>query len=316
MIELDALKAQAGTAAVGPLSAAFGAGTFALLGTPGDGVLALLDVLSARVRPKKGAARVAGEVPWSAAARRVVAHVPRDAVLPDALRVEEALHVASAIRGEPARDAALRLSALGLEPLARRPVRSLSREEVRAVALAEAVTSTVTRVLLLDEPLAQVDGRALANLPAALRRKRDEGACILVATTSTRDARDLADEVLLFDRGALVQRAPAGDPRLFAGGRGFRLHVVTSDARALLRELAHDPAIAEAALGGDGQLALEGADPVAMARGVARGVAATAVVLEAMRLEPLTLEDARVSFHEAAAQAARAAQTPIAPGAA
>ena len=130
---------------------------------------------------------------------------------------------------------------------------------------------------------------------AALRRKRDDGASILIATASTRDARDLAEEVLLFARGALVHRAPSGDPRRVGNARGFRLDVVASDAGALLGELAREPSIAEATRDPAGRLALQGPDALAMARAVARAVSASGVVLESMRLVPLSLEDARAA---------------------
>ena len=86
MIELDALVARAPPASLGPLSGAFGPGVFALLGAPDDGGPVVLDVLAARVRPKRGGARIAGAAPWAPATRRAVAHVPLDAVLRRAAR--------------------------------------------------------------------------------------------------------------------------------------------------------------------------------------------------------------------------------------
>ncbi|WP_394846631.1 hypothetical protein LZC95_04090 [Pendulispora brunnea] len=275
MIELDHVRARVAPIGVGPVSLRLPPGITALQGTAQDGVALLLGVLAARV-PAQGRVSVFGLTPD--AARRAIAHVPLDAVLPDALRVSETLELARTLRGDAeAPPAAARLAELGLDALAGRRVRSLDPREVRAVAMAEALTSKVVRVILLEEPFATVDARALAVLPGLLRRRAKEGACIVIATASTRDARDLADQRFVFQHGLLVADASLLRPA--------ELHVVSSDARTLAGALAREAAVTEV-VASDQRVIVRGADPLALAHAVGQAVLASGVQLDSMRLEP------------------------------
>ncbi len=276
MIALQQIKARKAPVGIGPLTLHLGPGITALLGAKADGVSLLLEVLAARAPVKAGIARVL-ELP-RAQTRRAVGYVPLDAVLPDALRAGEALGLAAAIRGEPSpEDPRARLAAWGLEALADRRVRTLEPRELRAVALAEAMTSKVVRVVLLEEPFLCMDARAAARLPEQLRRRANEGACIVVGTASPRDARALAGRTLAMDRGALIEgpRPP----------RAAELHVVASDPRALAAALAGDAAVADFTAS-DRRVIVRGTDAPAMAHAVAQAVLASGATLIAMRLEP------------------------------
>jgi len=275
MIELEFARARVAPIGVGPLSLRLPVGITALQGTKQDGVALLLDVLAARV-PAQGRISVFGLTP--AAARRAIAHVPLDAVLPDALTVTETLDLARTLRGDVAApSAAARLAVLGLEPLATRRVRSLDAREVRAIALAEALTSKVVRVILVEEPFATVDARALAVLSGLLRRRAQEGACIVIATASARDARDVADQRFVLQHGLVVADASVRGPT--------ELHVVSSDARILAGALAREGAVSEV-VASDQRIIVRGTDPVALAHAVGQAVLASGVQLDSMRLEP------------------------------
>jgi ABC-type multidrug transport system ATPase subunit len=295
MIELDAVSARAAPNTLLPWTARFTAGTYALLGTHADGVGLALDVIAGRARPTGGRIAVGGAAPRTEGARRMVAHVPLEVALPDAMRVEEALHLASSIRGEPALDAATRLRELGVESLARRPVRTLTQEEARAVSLTEALTSTAVKVLLIEEPLAFVDPRAAVVLARALRERARGGACIVMTTTSTRDARTLADQALLFERGAMVRQVPTSDSLVLAGAGGFEMVVLASDTRALVGELGREAAVREMTTRA-GAIVLRGNDATELARAVAGAVLRSGATLESMTFSPLELEEVRASF--------------------
>jgi len=283
MIELDQVKARAAPVGLGPVSLRFQAGISALVGTKSDGVSLLLDVIAARAKAKAGRVQVLGGAPDAPSVRRAVGYVPLDAVLPDALRVSEALDLARTIRGEEETgdaDARGRLSVLGIESLATRRLGTLDVREVRAVALAEALTSKAVRVVLIEEPFATVDARALGALPALLKQRAKEGACIVIGTASTRDARDLTDQRFAFDRGILL-----AEPHVRA--TEAELHVVARDPRALAGALAKESAIAEI-VASDQRVIVRGTDTLAMAHAVARAVLASGVELDSLRLEPLS----------------------------
>ncbi len=274
MIRAEALFARSPPVRVGPVSFAFDAGVHAVLGRREDGVALLLAVLAGRVRRYVGTLTFLGA---GAPPRHAVAYVPLDAVLPDALDVDEVLAVAAGIRREPARPASQRLAVLGLAPLTSRPVRSLTVAEVRAVAIAEAVTSHA-RIVLLEEPYMALDPRAAPHLAGALRDKARAGACVVVGTASPRDAVSLADDVLVLDRGLSVQSAVPVAP---AERKGARLRLRASDPRALLGSLATETAVHDVAFDGSALL-VGGADPVELAEAVARGVLRSGVRLDAM----------------------------------
>ena len=234
LVVAERVSARRAPVAIASASVSWGAGCHAVVGAPGDGGPLLLQVVAGRVAPRTGSVRVLDGRPTEASVRRRVAHVPLEAALPEVFRVDEVLALAEKLRDEPAQDASGRLSVLGVEGLARRDVRSLSRGEARAVALAEALTSTVVRVVLVEEPLVEIDPRAAGRVPDALRARARDGCVVVVATASVRDAGDLADDQVLVRRGAIVGRAPSGDALagFWQDGSHARLRIVVEDARA------------------------------------------------------------------------------------
>jgi ABC-2 type transport system ATP-binding protein len=249
VIALSGLQARAGGTAKRPaarledVTLTWEKGVLAVLGTPADGTSALLEVLAGIVPVRAGTATVAGSLP--AEARPHVAYVPLEVVLPDPLRVREVCELASGLRGEPAMTAETSLSPLGIESLAERRVRSLSRAEARAVSLAIALSSKV-RVLLLEEPLAALEPPASARVLEVLRARATAGACVVVTTASVRDATSLADQLGLLTKGVFTH-LPAAVAHV--GVSGARLRVVVSastvtDVAPFVAALAAESAIA------------------------------------------------------------------------
>jgi ABC-type multidrug transport system ATPase subunit len=240
MIRATNLVAKAAPVRVGPLTLRLGPGAYALIGRPADGVALLLSTFAGRTRASSGKAEALGGSPISANSRRGIGYVAIDAPLPEALRVDQALDLASRFRGEPIAPAAGRLAKLGVEALVRRRVSSLRLEERRAVAVAEALTSTKTQLLLIDEPFMSMDGRAAANLARLLRLRAASGTCVVIATASTRDPLLIADEAFAFDRGLLVWRGNPSDRVALARGGSVSVRVTATDIRALASTLARD----------------------------------------------------------------------------
>jgi ABC-type multidrug transport system ATPase subunit len=305
VIELELAAARVPPLVLAPLSARLGAGVHALLGGKADGPPIVLGLVAGHVKLRQGRALVLGAAPADARVRASVAHVPLDAVLPDALRVDEALEAAALVRGRPAGSAVSRLETFGLAALAPRLGRSLSREEARAVALAEALTSSA-RVLLVEEPLATVDARATAAIAEGLRARAKEGACVLVATSSARDARSLADGILTFDRGTLVRHAPATDPLFLAGPQGAEVHVASADPKRLAASLSSEPDVRAVRLEAD-VLVVRGADVATIARAVARAATREGIALEALEPALLRGDELRAAIAGDTAGAYRAA---------
>jgi ABC-2 type transport system ATP-binding protein len=288
VIALEAVSARRPPAALESLSLTWGPGIHAALGSPGDGGPLLLAVMAGAVRPRAGKVQVLMGSPADKGVRERVAFVPLEPPLPEAMRVGAVLELAATLRGDGAGGAVERLAALGVEALASRRVRSLSREEARAVALAEATTSPQVRVVLIEEPLVGLDPRAAARLSVVLRERAREGCAIVIATASARDASALADDQILLRRGraagygASIDLASGAAP---GGATGARVRIVASDARTLLAALAREPEV-HAVAHRDGTVVARGADALALARAAGRAVIDAGVEVIELRVEP------------------------------
>jgi ABC-type multidrug transport system ATPase subunit len=294
VITLRGVAARSAPLARSSLTIAWGAGLHAIVGTPVDGGPLLLELVAGRERVRAGELRVLGHAPDDPAVRPQIALVPMAPLLPGVLRVHEVLALAASLRGEAAGPAEERLSLLGIDALARRTVSSLSTEEARAVAMAEALTSTRVRVLLLDEPLVSLDPRAAGRLPGLLRTRAIEGLTTLIATASVRDAGELADDHTVLHAGALVGQAASLDALSAFTAPGARMRVMASAPLALVEALAREPEI-EAVARRDDVVLVRGRHARSLAEAVGRAVLASGVEVLEMRLEPPSLDDARLA---------------------
>jgi iron(III) transport system ATP-binding protein len=103
------------------------------------------------------------------------------------------------------------LALVGMQAMARRPATRLSGGQQQRVALARAIVRR-PRLLLLDEPLSNLDAR----LRDAMRRElsaliRQIGVTALFVTHDQVEALSLADRVAVMDRGRIVQEGAPAD---------------------------------------------------------------------------------------------------------
>jgi ABC-2 type transport system ATP-binding protein len=307
VITLEGARARASTERGRPMSRIenltlrWERGVLAVLGTSGDGTTALLEVLAGLTPVRGGVVLVDGKPP--ADARPRIAYVPLEAALPDALRVEELCDLAARIRGEAPATAASRLAPLGLEKLASRRARSLSQGEAHAVSLAIALTSKAN-VLLLEEPLAQLEPTAPGRVVEALRARAAAGAAVVVTTSSVRDATSLADQLGMLTQGVFTHLPPA---LAHVGPGGARLRVIVTagaktDVAPLVAALSADPAVtsietaayaATRVLHAAVAVVVSGPDLLAVARAVGLAAANTGARVEAIESAVMPLEAIR-----------------------
>jgi ABC-type multidrug transport system ATPase subunit len=325
MIDLTRLTAKSPPFRVTPITLRLGPGAHALLGRPEDGVGVLLSLVAGRVALRGGKGTVLDHPLGSRAAQRAVAYVPRVVSLPDALRVEETFAVAASIRGITPQTPAQRLEKLGLAHLARRLGRSLSPEEARSAALAEAISSGAP-VVLVEEPLVGLEPRSAAALRDALvARARQPHTCVVASTSSVRDACEIADEVLVFDRGVLVRRSATSDSLALGVTVAARVRVVSSDPRALAAALAIEPAARALESEAEGAVVATGASLAEVASAIARAAVRARVDVQAIVPEAAGLDEVRaasagdvagaywVAYERARARAQAQAQAQAAP---
>lgn len=278
-------------------------GLLAVLGSPMDGTAAFAYAIAGAADIRAGRLHIQGKP--SAASPLCVTYVPRDAVLPDGLRVEEVCELSRAIRREPARTPVSRLAVLGLESLARRRVRSLSVGESKAVSLAIAITSSAP-VLVVDEPLAGLDPVAPARVIEALR-KRAETTAVIVTTASVRDATRLGDQLAVLTNGVFSHLPPAL-AHVDRSGAKLRVTVRADGAAGVARFLgaiSHEPAISslevtsfasESVSRAPHIVLVGGRDLLPLARSVARAASSSGASIVAIESDVVALETLRQSL--------------------
>ena len=196
----------------------------AIFGPSGAGKTSLLDLIAGLRRPASAQIALDGRTLTDTrtgiavpARDRRMGYVPQDIALFPHLTVRENLMYGAA-RGDrgtarPSFELTRVIDVLEVGSLLKRAPRSLSGGESRRVALARALTSAPA-LLLLDEPLANLDQRLKQRILTYLARIRAEFRVpMLYVTHDADEMMALCDEVLVLERGAIVNR---GEPeRLF-----------------------------------------------------------------------------------------------------
>jgi len=117
-----------------------------------------------------------------------------------------ALRVAGVPAGERDGQALAALEGVGLAPLADRAARVLSGGEQQRLALARA-WALRPEVLFLDEPTANLDPGASAEVERIIQAIHAAGTKIVMTTHNLGQARRLGDEILFLNQGCLAERA-------------------------------------------------------------------------------------------------------------
>ena len=192
-------------------------GVTAVYGPSGAGKSTLLHCIAGLRRADAGSQiHLDGEC-WQDDRRCLPAHRRRAAVVFQDARLFPHMDVAGnlayarrrAAPGGP--DPAAVTAALGIDELLTRGPATLSAGQKQRVAIARALLAH-PRLLLLDEPVANLDGDARRQCLAALQRVAAELAIpMLYVSHSIEEITGLADELLLLRGGALAARGPLLD---------------------------------------------------------------------------------------------------------
>jgi ABC-2 type transport system ATP-binding protein len=197
--------------ALAGVSIALEASVHAFLGAPEDGTLALAEAITGARAPLRGRVTVRGRDPARTSfVRARIGALAAEPRLPDAATVRDAVRLAMRARGESGDRFDAVLDPLGLSSLQARAPRSLAFAEKRAVELAIALSTPAPLLLALHEPLGDVALPRLELLAIRLREAALAGACVVLTTSSPRDARALADHVLVLHKGVIAREATGG----------------------------------------------------------------------------------------------------------
>lgn len=206
-VELTALVKRYGDrAAVDGLSLSVERGTvLALLGPNGAGKTTTIEICEGFRRPDSGTVRVLGLDPI----RDATVLRPRVGVmLQDGVggytgaRAGELLRLFAAYAANPLPTAQL-LERVGLAEVATTAVKRLSGGQKQRLSLALALVGR-PELVFLDEPTAGMDPQARRGTWAFIRELRAEGISVVLTTHFLDEAEQLADTVVVVDRGRVV----------------------------------------------------------------------------------------------------------------
>ncbi|PZX46170.1 tungstate transport system ATP-binding protein [Roseinatronobacter thiooxidans] len=193
---------------LGPVSWVLdGAGISILMGPNGSGKTTFLRAMHGIERISGGRIRWAAQAPEVQQAQAFVFQAP----IMMRRTVRDSIAYPLRLRGvsrAQARSAAEEWAArVGLGAALARPAMVLSGGEKQKLALARALV-TAPQLLFLDEPCANLDGRATHDIEHILQDACKAGTRVVMSTHDIGQARRLADDVLFLHDGRLLETAP------------------------------------------------------------------------------------------------------------
>lgn len=209
LVVKDAVVRRRGKVLVGPVSAEIETdGLTIVMGPNGAGKTTLLRLLHGMERISKGQLKWQVPEPKARAAQAFVFQTPilmRRSTLDN---VAYPLEVHGVTGKEARARAETWLARVGLADSAGKPAHVLSGGERQKMALARALIRE-PQILFLDEPCANLDGRATREFEEILATTRAEGTRIVMATHDIGQARRLAEDIWFVHHGLIHEAGPA-----------------------------------------------------------------------------------------------------------
>ena len=218
-VTLDSVTKRFGSsAAIDDVSLAVAEGEFlAVLGPSGCGKSTLLRLIAGFEKPDKGTIRLGANVVSGpgidiAPEDRHIGMVFQSYALWPHMTVAEnisyPMRVRNAQPSDVAREVGVALAAVGMEGMGERRPAELSGGQRQRVALARCLTMRA-RVVLLDEPLANLDAHLRARMLAEIASFRSlSHATLIYVTHDQAEAFAVADRVAVMEEGRVRQVAP------------------------------------------------------------------------------------------------------------
>jgi ABC-2 type transport system ATP-binding protein len=265
----------------------------ALLGPNGAGKTTTVRILATLASPDGGTALVGGHdvVREPDAVRGLIGVTGQFSAVDKLLTVRENLRLVADLRRLPRAAARARVEELveqfDLGDHADARGAQLSGGLARRLDLAMTLVPS-PRVVFLDEPTAGLDPRSRRALWDVVRGLVADGVTVLLTTQYLEEADQLADTVVVLDRGRVVAHdTPAALKRLVPGGT-VRLHL--SDDASLARAASAFPeGVADP---GQRTLTLEAADDVATVRHLLARLAEADADAHRIEITPMALDEA------------------------
>ncbi|HZL45068.1 MAG TPA: ABC transporter ATP-binding protein [Opitutaceae bacterium] len=178
-----------------------------LLGPNGSGKTTLLKIILGLLAPTAGVCRVFGQPSHRAAARSATGYLPESPEFYPFLTGTELVRFFAALAGMAGagrehhiRDA---IALVGMAGAAGRRVGTYSRGMKQRIGLAQALVAN-PRLVILDEPTANLDPEGAMEIGEIIRRIRARGGTVLLSSHQLEQIEDLCTRVAFLNRGRLV----------------------------------------------------------------------------------------------------------------
>jgi ABC-2 type transport system ATP-binding protein len=210
--------------------------TVALLGPNGAGKSTTISLLLGLLRPHAGTVEVLGTSPHQAVAEgRVGAMLQTGSGsgLPSGVKVGSALQLVRRLYRRPA-PFELTVERAGIGALLGRPTHRLSGGQAQQVRFAVAIAGD-PELVFLDEPTAAMDVESRRSFWRMMRQFGEEGRTIVFATHHLQEADQVADRVVVVNRGRVVANGPGATLKAAVATRQVRFVAQDPDEQLLDR---------------------------------------------------------------------------------
>lgn len=212
-----------------------------LVGRNGAGKSTTLKILSGQLLPSAGDAAIDGcsVVEDPLAVRRRIGYLPEVPPLYPEMTPRSYLLFAARLRGLAASQARSRVADVihrtGLEPVAARPMRGLSRGYQQRVGIAQAIVHNPP-VLLLDEPMAGLDPLQIVQIRELIRSLKADHTQ-LFSSHILAEVTNVCDRIVLIDGGQVKAEGSESDLRKASLHSRTLVATVLGDRQKLLEAL-------------------------------------------------------------------------------
>src|SRR6516165_284649 len=206
--------------------------TVALLGPNGAGKSTSLDMLLALRKPTSGKIKMFGSDPYHAVKSGQVGAMLQSGGLMPEVTVRELVTLVTGLHPRPVPvDTTLRRA--GVAQIAEQRVDRLSGGQTQRVRFALAIVGDVD-LIVLDEPTTAMDVETRRLFWASMKEEVAEGKTLLFATHYLEEADQVADRILVINRGRLLADGTPAEIKARAGAKRVTFHLDQIDELFLL----------------------------------------------------------------------------------
>src|SRR6266851_8066118 len=180
---------------------------FGLLGPNGAGKSTVVKMIAGLLKPDGGSVSLFGSDPGNPASRTELGFAPEDPDFPKFLRAKEVMDYFASLLGlddtERKRRIPETLAFAGLDT-ERRQVRQFSKGMKQRLGIAQAILGR-PKLLILDEPTADLDPLGRRDVRALIDRLKDSGVAVLLNSHLLSEVELVCDTVAILAKGRVLK---------------------------------------------------------------------------------------------------------------